>query len=176
MVGAQNWIATLSVNGWALAFSILGAFGILSLVSDVIIFEAHIGAVIGVWQDFTRSLMDILFGWIFRLFGVEFPWWAKDYLTMCFVAAGMLARTYIKVNGSVKDAADGFREQWRRNLVFILAWPYPFYIGIRKIFAETPDLDRKGFLIYFETVAWAMLVIGINAALVIAGAPTVQLG
>ncbi len=171
MVGTQNWVTWLGVNRWAIAFSILGAFGILSLASDIIEFEKHIGTVVAYWQTMTRAMMDFLFGWIFRLLGIEFPWWAKDYFTMCFVAAGMLARTYIKVNGNLKDAWDGFREKTGRNAVFIVVWPWPFLIGLKKIFIDKTEADRKGFLIYFETVVWAVAVIAVNYLLVWVGAP-----
>ncbi len=171
MVRSNDWVFTLSVNIWAGIFSILGAFGILSLMSDIVVFEIHIGAVVEAWQTVTRQMMDYLFGWIFRLLGLEFPWYVKDYFTMSFVAAGMLARTYVKVNGSMRDALDGFREHVWRDIVFIVAWPYPFLLGMRKIFFDGDDLDRQSFLIYFETIVWGLIVMAINYLLILSGAP-----
>lgn len=171
MVGTQNWVALSGIYLWAIVFSILGAFGILSLASDIMPFERHIASAIELWQDLTRPVIEAAFGWVFEMFGLEFPWWLKDYLIMCIVATGMLARTYLKVNGNFRDALDGFREQFWRNVVFIVFWPYPFYVGLRKIFIEKHPLDRKGFLIYFETIVWAVIVIGVNYILILGGMP-----
>ncbi len=171
MVRSNDWVFTLSVNVWAGIFSILGAFGILSLISDLVVFEVHIAAVVGAWQDVTRRMMDAAFGWIFDLLGIEFAWYVKDYFIMSFVAAGMLARTYVKVNGSMKDAIDGFSENFWRNIAFIILWPYPFLIGLRKIFIDDDELDRQSFLIYFETVVWGLLVMAVNYILILSGAP-----
>ncbi|MGF1454724.1 MAG: hypothetical protein ACFB6R_05025 [Alphaproteobacteria bacterium] len=173
MVRSNGWVFTLSVHVWAAIFSILGAFGILSLMSDLIVFEFHIGTVVEAWQQTTRQMMDAAFGWIFRLLGIEFAWYVKDYFIMSFVAAGMLARTYVKVNGSLKDALDGFFENFWRNVLFVIFWPYPFLIGLRKIFLDDDELDRQSFLIYFETVVWGLLVMAVNYALILSGAPRV---
>lgn len=75
-------------------FALLGAIGLLSLVSGFLAIDEGIKDWLDAWKSITRPIWDFLLGWAFSLVDWTLPNWAKDYLTVGIIVHGMRIRAF----------------------------------------------------------------------------------
>ena len=159
-----------------------GAVGILTFADAAIDFHHYVGDWIQIWTSITRPVWDFLLGWVFDYFGMSVPWWVKDYLTMGVITFGMSLRTMTSSEGG-DTLADLFRPKrlvsfnWSLSdtfqnspLLWALLWPTVWaYAVYYIIWSEFVDGDLKAIATFFESFAYALLVIASSYALIFYG-------
>ncbi|MEO1775640.1 MAG: hypothetical protein AAFS07_11880 [Pseudomonadota bacterium] len=123
-------------------FALLGAVGLLSLVSDFVGLADDVRALMEAWKAVTRPIWDVTLGPIFQWFGWPLPWWLKDYLTMGVIHAAMALRAKRALWRSGAKQAHAARPdaparadldderafvgltKWLVILLWCLLWPY----------------------------------------------------
>ncbi len=159
-----------------------GAVGILTFADAAIDFHHYMGDWIQIWTSITRPVWDFLLGWVFDYFGMSVPWWVKDYLTMGVITFGMSLRTMTSNEGS-DTLADLFLSKrlvsfnWSLTetfqdspLLWVLLWPKVWaYVVSYIIWDEFVDGDLKAIATFFESFAYALLVIASSYALIFYG-------
>jgi hypothetical protein len=99
-----------------LPFALLGALALLSIVSQLVPFQADFGPWLASWQQVTRAAWDFVLGPIAQHTGFDIPSYAKDYLT----AGVIFSAAYYWMGsreGKMEEARRGYER--RRNIIVL---------------------------------------------------------
>lgn len=158
-------------------FALLGAFGLFSLISDFMAMQEDLALWVEAWRSVTRPVWDFLAGWIFRLVGIEFSWWIKDYLTVGVIHTSMTARATIIIEIEyfkkfISKDFNRFEKYAYPTILFftliysIVAWPLVAYWLRSDIIPSKKNTGWKFARIYFETLVYLMVFIAVNFFLI----------
>ncbi|MEM9141324.1 MAG: hypothetical protein AAGB15_15955 [Pseudomonadota bacterium] len=149
-------------------FTLLGAIGLFSLVSDFVALQKDIDRWIDAWKSVTRPIWDFLLGWLFDWIGWAMPWWLKDYLTVGLIVGGMAVRLLI-VSKTWNFEASTFVGL----ILSVFLWPFTLYHAVVDLhFDEVNDAETQNRWVFWETGIYLLILIAVNYALIFGGSPT----
>lgn len=148
-------------------YAILGALGYLGLADSAIQWKSFLKRWIEAWSAFSHRVNEIVFGWLYGLINWDPPPIVYDYVTMGLITSGAFTRAYIA--GFSEDITLGrvFLFSLLSVIFCILFWPpvVALFMLMAAGLGSVSQHGRSTGLVFFESVAWAVLIVLANAML-----------
>ncbi len=156
-------------------FVLLGAFGLLSLPSELVQWQEHLGNIIDGFR-WLSSLVCYPLNAIGRaLFGLELVSWAEKYLCLSFIFFGSLMRAILATYPDDADLPKHHPGNYFLGLLMSLVWPVTALMALWQVIQARNDNEayvenQKTLGVFLESFIVALILIALNYLFVMAQA------